>query len=135
MGWLGWGLAVAVVAAVVARVLMRVVALVELGRPAFSVSGTAGIVLLFALAGVGGAAVGRLGWRGGRRWAALAVSSGLLLYSGVAIGVSSLQDAAARDVPAWRLAVAGVLFVLVMGIAVATPWLALRLGRRSRVVP
>jgi hypothetical protein len=129
------GLVVAVVMASAARGLMRVVTLVELGQPEFSVSGTAGIVLLFAIAGLGGAAVARLAWRGWRRWTALVLTAGPLVYSGIAIGLSDLSDAAARGIPAPRLGVAGALFALIMALAVATPWLALRVGLRSSPLP
>lgn len=124
--------ALAVGIAVLARVLMRLVAWDTFGRSTFSLAGTLGICVLFALSGVG-AAVGRV--LTDRRWVLLPivlVTSALLWESDVAIGLSSLADARGEPMTSVRWVGFWSLFVAISALAVLTPYVGVRAGRRAR---
>lgn len=126
--------AVAVGTALLARVLMRLVALDTLGTGSFSPAGTAGIVVLFVLSAVG-AAVGRaLTSRTPVLVLVVLVTSGLLWEGDVAIGLSSFADARAQAMTGLRWVGFWALFATISGLAALTPLVGLRTGRR-RVPP
>jgi hypothetical protein len=116
----------AIGAALVARALMRLVALDTLGEGTFSVVGTAGICLLFLLSGVG-AAIGRSLTE--RRWVLVPVvllTSALLWESDVAIGLTSFEDARAMPMTLSRWVGFWMLFALISALAVLTPYIGVR---------
>jgi hypothetical protein len=124
------GLAVGI--ALLARLLMRLVAIDTLGTPSFSVVGTLGICILFALSCVG-AAVGRS--LTDRRWVLVLivlVTSALLWQSDVAIGLSSLADAREHPMTPVRWIGFWSLFVTISALAVLTPYVGYRMVRRGR---
>jgi hypothetical protein len=127
--------AIAVGVALLARGLMRLVALDTLGRGTFSVVGTVGIGVLFVLSAAG-AAVGRA--LTARRPVLVAVvvgTSGLLWESDVAIGLSSLEDARARPMTPLRWVGFWLLFAVISALAALTSWVGLRTGRTRGPVP
>lgn len=130
------GLRAAVVAvgvALLARVLMRLVALDTLGSGRFSPAGTLGILVLFVLSAVG-AAVGRALTD---RWAVLVpvvlATSALLWEGDVAIGMSSFSDARAEPMTGLRWIGFWALFAAISTLAALTPLVGLRAaqGRAS----
>lgn len=117
--------------AMLARVLMRLVALDTSGTGSFSLEGTLGICCLFVLSGVG-AAVGRS--LTDRRWVlvlVVGVTSALLWASDVAIGLSSFADAREQPMTSVRWVGFWSLFVAISVLAVLTPYVGARAGRSA----
>ncbi len=123
--------ALAVGIAILARALMRVVALDTFGEGSFSMVGTLGICLFFVLSGAG-AAVGRS--LTDRRWVLVLVvlaTSALLWESDITIGLSSLGYALEEPMTPVRRAGFWSLFATISALAVLTPYLGVRAGRSS----
>lgn len=127
--------ALAVAIALLARGLMRLVALDTLDVGRFSLAGTIGICLLFVISAVGAAVAGSLTTS---RWVLVVVvlaTSALLWESDLTIGLSSFQEARgglmtwARWLAFWSL------FVAISALAVLTPYVGVRAGRRATVRP
>jgi len=122
---------------VVARLLMRLVALVAGDEPAFTWGASLAIVGLFVVSAAGAAAAATLT---SRRWlAALVVlaTSFPVLLMGTAIGLGEVVAAIDEGIAgAARLALF-VLAVAILGLAFATPYLGWRVGGRrvSRAQP
>lgn len=130
------GLHVAMLAvgvAILARVLMRLVALDTLGTGSFSLVGTLGICCFFVLSGAG-AAVGRS--LTDRWWVlvpVVVVTSALLWESDVAIGLSSFGDAREQPMTSMRWVGFWALFVVISVLAALTPYVGVRAGRRANL--
>jgi hypothetical protein len=123
--------ALAVAIAILARALMRLVAWDTFGKGSFSLVGTLSICLLFVFSGVG-ATVGRS--LTDRRWVLVLVvltTSALLWESDVAIGLSSFGDARQEPMTSIRWIGFWSLFAAISGLAVLTPYVGVRAGRRS----
>ncbi|GAB3598000.1 hypothetical protein GCM10027446_27150 [Angustibacter peucedani] len=129
------GAAVGLALGVVARALMRLAAMDDGGDLDFTWTGSAGIALVFALAGAGAGLAGALGWRRWRLAVTVLLTSFFVLYGGVAIGLGEIGFALDRQISALRMTALVALALAIMALAVATPWLGLRLGRRLRAAP
>jgi len=129
---LGWALVVGIAGGLLARIGMRGVAEATGGRSAFTLGGTAGIVLLFVVAAVGSGIAGLVRWPLVFRVGLSVASTALLALSGVSIGSGEILDAKGRglSIASWIL-----LTLLTLGIMIAvlaTPALAWTLGRCER---
>jgi hypothetical protein len=122
----GSGALLGAVTGVVARLLMRVVALVTEDDPAFTWGASLAIVGLFVLSGAGAGAAATFA---SRRWLAflvVAVTSLPVVLIGTAIGVGEVASAVDEGVAGLRrLALFGAA-VVILGLAYTTPYLAWR---------
>ena len=132
----GLGLGTAVMVGVVdgglARVLMRGVALATGEPPSFSVEGTLGIMLVFAVTAIPLAVTAQLTARRGARVAAGVVGTLVLGFFAVNIGLQEVTNADGLDLLHWVALSACVVGLTV--IVVLQPWLVLRV-RRGRRAP
>lgn len=127
--------ALAVAIALLARGLMRLVALDTLDVGRFSLAGTIGICLLFVISAVGAAVAGSLATS---RWVLVVVvlaTSALLWESDLAIGLSSFQEARGGLMTWTRWLAFWSLFAAISALAVLTPYVGVRAGRRATVRP
>lgn len=116
-----------------ARIVMRVIAIIQGDEPEFTVAATAGIMSFFAIAAVGG------GWGGGlarhpRIGLGLAVlATAPIAALGVAIGGGDLSQSV-DDQPLGVFIVIVLCAIVIAGCVVASPVLAWRLSRRRSSV-
>lgn len=127
-------LAVGTLAAVAARLLMRVLALAFDEGTEFTVAGSVIIIVIFAMlltpAALGGAlALGRGGWWAALRWFGVLVSAGVLLTTAGGTALSDGVEVVGDLTPGWRTIVAVTLAVFA-GVIVGGALAAARLGAR-----
>ncbi|WP_332642550.1 hypothetical protein [Aeromicrobium sp.] len=124
-----WAVLIGVALGVVARLIMRLITIVEGDEPEFTVGATAGIVSFFVLAALGGAWGGLLT---GRPRTALALAAALtfpVTLLGVGIGGGDLVQSVEDQSPGvFALIVFGT--ILIAGCVFASPTLSWRRARR-----
>lgn len=126
------GAALSLVVALVARLLMRLVAVDTLGVGSFSAAGTLSICVLFVLAGAGAAVLTVLVRRRSVLVVGVLLTAVVLWYSGMAIGLSSFEFATERPMTVARWIGFWALFAAIMALAGLTTALGVRVGRRYR---
>jgi hypothetical protein len=123
-----WGLA----AALVFRLLMRVVAEVTSTAPTFSLGGTVFIAVFFVVLALPGA-VALACSRGRWPWLVLGTGLGLLVVQAVGVGSSDLGVTHHLTTGEWVLL--GAVFAAMAGVVVAEAWLIARTARRWAADP
>jgi hypothetical protein len=113
---LGAALAVGLVLGAVARLMMRLVTLAAGHTPEFSLGGTLGIMIAFALFMAPGALLAAL-WRGRGRWLLLAGATVLLLVVASGVAITDVGDVAGLSTGRWVLLVAAAVGVFVAILA------------------
>ncbi|MEO7351236.1 MAG: hypothetical protein ABIR34_10630 [Marmoricola sp.] len=127
-----FGVAMGLVLGVLARALMRLIAIGMTIEPEFHLGPSIAIVSLFVISAAGAAAARALDLGGWRVALLLVLTSAPLLVMGSAFASGEIGDILARDLtPPWTvelLALAGV----IVGIVLVTPYAGWRVGVRGR---
>ncbi len=118
---------------VLARSLMRVVALLMGEEVEFDLVASSLIVSLFVLSGAGAGLAAAAGLRALAATLVVAASSALLLLMGGAIGTGEAAAAIDKDLSAVRTVVVLAAAGAIGALTLATPYVGWRLGRAARL--